>query len=88
VQARGMVEFENGVRGLALNLEIDNVGIVIFGNDREIEEGQTVKRAGVGVHRRELRTRLATIDSVLVPFRARGGVKGCSIKLMDKIIRE
>jgi F-type H+-transporting ATPase subunit alpha len=44
VQAGEMVEFENGVRGMALNLEIDNVGIVIFGNDREIKEGQTVKR--------------------------------------------
>jgi F-type H+/Na+-transporting ATPase subunit alpha len=43
-QAGEMVEFENGVRGMALNLEIDNVGIVIFGNDREIKEGQTVKR--------------------------------------------
>src|SRR5260370_16441081 len=39
-----VVEFANGVRGMALNLEIDNVGIVIFGNDREIKEGQTVKR--------------------------------------------
>jgi len=44
VQAGEMVEFENGVRGMALNLEVDNVGIVIFGNDREIKEGQTVKR--------------------------------------------
>jgi F-type H+/Na+-transporting ATPase subunit alpha len=44
VQAGEMVEFENGVRGMALNLEIDNVGIVIFGTDREIKEGQTVKR--------------------------------------------
>jgi F-type H+-transporting ATPase subunit alpha len=46
VQSGEMVEFENGVRGMALNLEIDNVGIVIFGNDREIKEGQTVKRTG------------------------------------------
>jgi F-type H+-transporting ATPase subunit alpha len=46
VQAGEMVEFENGVRGMALNLESDNVGIVIFGNDREIKEGQTVKRTG------------------------------------------
>jgi F-type H+/Na+-transporting ATPase subunit alpha len=46
VQAGEMVEFENGVRGMALNLEIDNVGIVIFGTDREIKEGQTVKRTG------------------------------------------
>ncbi len=44
VQAGEMVEFENGIRGMALNLEIDNVGIVIFGSDREIKEGQTVKR--------------------------------------------
>ena len=44
VQAGEMVEFENGVRGMALNLETDNVGIVIFGADREIKEGQTVKR--------------------------------------------
>ncbi len=44
VQAGEMVEFESGVRGMVLNLESDNVGIVIFGSDREIKEGQTVKR--------------------------------------------
>jgi F-type H+-transporting ATPase subunit alpha len=44
VQAGEMVEFENGIRGMALNLESDNVGIVIFGSDRDIKEGQTVKR--------------------------------------------
>ena len=46
VQAGETVEFENGVRGMALNLENDNVGIVIFGSDRDIKEGQTVKRTG------------------------------------------
>jgi F-type H+-transporting ATPase subunit alpha len=46
VQAGEMVEFPNGVRGMALNLESDNVGIVIFGNDRDIKEGDTVKRTG------------------------------------------
>ena len=46
VQAGEMVEFENGTRGMALNLESDNVGIVIFGSDQEIKEGQTVKRTG------------------------------------------
>ena len=46
VQAGEMVEFESGVKGMALNLEGDNVGIVIFGTDREIKEGQTVKRTG------------------------------------------
>ena len=44
VQAGEMVEFENGTRGMALNLESDNVGIVLFGSDRDIKEGQTVKR--------------------------------------------
>src|SRR5438132_5667690 len=44
VQAGEMVEFENGVRGMALNLEVDNVGIVIVGRDPRIKEGQTVKR--------------------------------------------
>src|SRR6202166_2773186 len=44
VQSGEMVEFESGVKGMALNLEADNVGIVIFGTDREIKEGQTVKR--------------------------------------------
>ena len=39
-----MVEFANGVKGMALNLEADNVGVVIFGEDREIKEGDTVKR--------------------------------------------
>ena len=46
VQAGEMVEFENGTRGMALNLESDNVGVVIFGSDRDIKEGQTVKRTG------------------------------------------
>jgi len=46
VQAGEMVEFPGGVRGMALNLESDNVGIVIFGNDRDIKEGDTVKRTG------------------------------------------
>ena len=44
VQAGEMVEFPGGIRGMALNLETDNVGIVIFGDDREIKEGDTVKR--------------------------------------------
>ncbi len=44
VQAGEMVEFEDGTRGMALNLETDNVGIVIFGDDRHIKEGDTVKR--------------------------------------------
>ena len=46
VQAGEMVEFPGGIRGMALNLETDNVGAVIFGSDREIREGDTVKRTG------------------------------------------
>jgi F-type H+-transporting ATPase subunit alpha len=46
VQAGEMVEFPGGVKGMALNLETDNVGIVIFGDDRDIKEGDTVKRTG------------------------------------------
>ena len=46
VQAGEMVEFPNGVKGMALNLESDNVGVVIFGDDTGIGEGDTVKRTG------------------------------------------
>merc|ERR1712235_22861 len=46
IQAEEMVEFSSGVKGMALNLERDNVGIVVFGNDRLIKEGDTVKRTG------------------------------------------
>ncbi|CDS09958.1 Putative ATP synthase subunit alpha [Lichtheimia ramosa] len=45
-QAEEMVEFSSGLKGMALNLEPDNVGIVVFGNDRLIKEGDTVKRTG------------------------------------------
>ncbi|HHB81311.1 MAG TPA: F0F1 ATP synthase subunit alpha, partial [Aliiroseovarius sp.] len=44
IQAGEMVEFPGGIRGMALNLEADNVGVVIFGSDRDIKEGGTVKR--------------------------------------------
>ena len=44
VQAGEMVEFPGGTMGMALNLEIDNVGVVIFGSDRDIKEGDLVKR--------------------------------------------
>lgn len=46
VQAGEMVNFASGVKGMALNLEADNVGIVVLGNDREIQEGDIVKRTG------------------------------------------
>ena len=46
VKAGEMVEFPGGIKGMALNLERDNVGVVIFGEDRTIKEGDTVKRTG------------------------------------------
>lgn len=46
VQAGEMVEFSNGIQGMALNLETDNVGAVVFGSDRTIKEGDIVKRTG------------------------------------------
>src|SRR6186713_2282207 len=46
VKADEMVEFPGGIKGMALNLESDNVGVVIFGDDSAIKEGDTVKRTG------------------------------------------
>lgn len=46
IQAGEMVEFASGIKGMALNLENDNVGVVIFGNDRSVKEGDVVKRTG------------------------------------------
>ncbi|MDB3953295.1 F0F1 ATP synthase subunit alpha [Alphaproteobacteria bacterium] len=46
IQAGEMVEFPGSIKGMALNLESDNVGVVIFGDDRDIKEGDTVKRTG------------------------------------------
>ena len=46
VQAGEMVEFAGSIKGMALNLENDNVGVVIFGDDRTIKEGDVVKRTG------------------------------------------
>ncbi len=46
IQAGEMVEFDGGLKGMALNLETDSVGVVIFGDDRAVKEGDTVKRTG------------------------------------------
>nr|CAG4648553.1 EOG090X03DA [Polyphemus pediculus] len=46
IQAEEMVEFSSGLKGMALNLEPDNVGVVVFGNDKLIREGDIVKRTG------------------------------------------
>jgi len=46
VQAGEMVEFNNGIKGMVLNLEPDVVGVVVFSNDRDIQEGNFVRRTG------------------------------------------
>jgi F-type H+-transporting ATPase subunit alpha len=84
VQAGEMVEFENGVRGMALNLESDNVGIVIFGTDREIKEGQTVKRTRAIVDvpvGKELLGRV--VDALGNPIDGKGPIKSKERRRVD-----
>jgi hypothetical protein len=69
VQAGEMVEFANGIQGMALNLEADNVGGVIFGSDSEIREGDGVKRTG-------------TIVDVPVGKELLGRVEGMALDLL------
>jgi F-type H+-transporting ATPase subunit alpha len=77
VQAGEMVEFENGVRGMALNLETDNVGVVIFGDDRAILEGQTVKRTGAIVDVPVGKGLLGrVVDALGNPIDGKGPIKG------------
>src|SRR5437667_5382317 len=84
VQAGEMVEFENGVRGMALNLETDNVGIVIFGADRQTQEGQTAKRtraivdtpAGKGLRGR-------AVDALGNPIDGKGPIQTSERKRVD-----
>jgi F-type H+-transporting ATPase subunit alpha len=84
VQAGEMVEFESGVRGMALNLETDNVGIVIFGSDREIKEGQTVKRTRAIVDvpvGKELLGRV--VDALGNPIDGKGAIKSKERRRVD-----
>ncbi|CAL1281338.1 unnamed protein product [Larinioides sclopetarius] len=78
IQAEEMVEFSSGLKGMALNLEPDNVGIVVFGNDRLIKEGDIVKRTGAIVDvpiGAELLGRV--VDALGNPIDGKGPVK-CS----------
>jgi len=84
VQAGEMVEFENGVRGMALNLEVDNVGIVVFGEDRDIKEGDTVKRTGDIVEvpvGKELLGRV--VDSLGNPIDGKGPIEATEYRRAD-----
>ena len=84
VQSGEMVEFEDGTRGLALNLETDNVGVVIFGDDRAIHEGSTVKRTkaivdvpvGKGLLGR-------VVDGLGDPIDGKGPIKSTERRLVD-----
>ncbi|ESO92437.1 hypothetical protein LOTGIDRAFT_206617 [Lottia gigantea] len=90
IQAEEMVEFSSGLKGMALNLEPDNVGVVVFGNDKLIGEGDIVKRTGAIVDvpvGREILGRVVdalgnAIDgkgAIKTPARARVGVKAPGI---------
>jgi len=84
VQAGEMVEFPGGIRGMALNLETDNVGIVIFGDDRSIKEGDTVKRtksivdvpAGNGLLGR-------VVDGLGNPIDGKGAIEASERRIAD-----
>ncbi len=84
VQAGEMVEFPGGIRGMALNLEEDNVGIVIFGSDRDIGEGDTVKRTqsivdvpvGDGLLGR-------VVDALGIPLDGKGEIKAAERRVAD-----
>uniref|UniRef100_A0A2P2HVV0 ATP synthase subunit alpha n=1 Tax=Hirondellea gigas TaxID=1518452 RepID=A0A2P2HVV0_9CRUS len=77
IQAEEMVEFSSGLKGMALNLEADNVGIVVFGNDKLIREGDIVKRTGaivdvpVGMH---ILGRV--VDALGSPIDGKGPIEG------------
>ncbi|UJQ93683.1 F0F1 ATP synthase subunit alpha [Mariluticola halotolerans] len=76
VQAGELVEFPGGIKGMALNLERDNVGVVIFGSDRDIKEGDTVKRTGAIVDTpvgKELLGRV--VDALGNPIDGKGPLK-------------
>ena len=84
VQAGETVEFQDGTKGMALNLETDNVGIVIFGDDRHIKEGQTVKRTGAIVEvpvGKELLGRV--VDALGNPIDGKGPIKATQRSRVD-----
>ena len=84
VQAGEMVEFEDGSKGMALNLENDNVGVVIFGDDRNIKEGDTIKRTNAIVDvpvGKELLGRV--VDGLGVPIDGKGPLSAKTRKRVE-----
>ncbi|TVR79866.1 MAG: F0F1 ATP synthase subunit alpha [Rhodospirillales bacterium] len=84
VQAGEMVEFGGGIKGMALNLEEDNVGVVIFGDDRTIREGDTVKRTGAIVDVPVGKGLLGrVIDATGEPIDGKGPIEATERNLVD-----
>ncbi|MEI8394879.1 MAG: F0F1 ATP synthase subunit alpha [Rhodospirillaceae bacterium] len=84
VQAGEMVEFPGGIKGMALNLESDNVGVVIFGDDRGIKEGDTVKRTGAIVEVPTGRGLLGrVVDALGNPIDGKGPLVDVSLKRVE-----
>src|SRR4030095_1475548 len=84
VQAGEMVEFPGGIRGMALNLEADNVGVVLFGNDRDIKEGDIVKRTGAIVDTPGGTARLRrVVDALGNPIDGKGPIKATERRRVD-----
>ena len=84
VQAGEMVEFPGGIKGMALNLETDNVGIVIFGDDRSIKEGDTVKRTGAIVEVPVGKGLLGrVVDALGNPIDGKGPIEAAELRRVD-----
>jgi F-type H+-transporting ATPase subunit alpha len=84
VQAGEMVEFPGGVKGMALNLESDNVGVVIFGDDSAIKEGDTVKRTGAIVETNVGKGLLGrVVDALGNPIDGKGPIKDAQRKRVE-----
>ncbi len=84
VQAGEMVEFPGGIMGMALNLESDNVGIVIFGSDRDIKEGDTVKRTNAIVDVPAGDALLGrVVDALGNPIDGKGEIKAAERRVAD-----
>ena len=84
VQAGEMVDFASGVKGMVLNLEADNVGIVVFGSDREVSEGDIVRRTGKIVEvpvGKELLGRV--VDSLGNPIDGKGPLKAKALSRIE-----
>ena len=84
VQAGELVEFPGGIAGMALNLESDNVGVVIFGDDRDIKEGDTVKRTGAIVDVPVGRGLLGrVVDALGNPIDGKGPIEAAERRRVD-----